>query len=129
VQLAQSHAAALTNGLAQQEAGVCDDFAVDNFTALVAQPHDPHMQVSQVQTPVQLGHRQSTQPQLEAFAVSRFEFAKPKAPAHASVAAANTAGIEKVVMVFLAMKMVRNGNESLNVSSIRSIQPSAKKSQ
>ncbi len=112
MQLAHSHVAALTNGLAQHEVVVSGDFAVDNFTALVAQPHEPHKHVSQVQTPRQFGHRQSTQPQPEAFAVSRFEFAKPKAPAQTNVAAARTAGIEKVFMVFLSMKMDRKRNES-----------------
>jgi hypothetical protein len=121
VQLAHSHVAALTNGLAQHEVVVSGDFAVDNFTALVAQPHEPHKHVSQVQTPRQFGHRQSTQPQPEAFAVSRFEFAKPKAPAQTNVAAARTAGIEKVFMVFLSMKMDRKRNESPNVS-VRSVQ-------
>jgi hypothetical protein len=56
VQLAQSQAAALTNGLAQHEVVVSGDFAADNFAALVAQPQDPHKHVSQVQTPVQFGH-------------------------------------------------------------------------
>lgn len=114
-QLPQSQAAVLACGLAQHEVAT-GDLTGSDFAELVAQPQDSHKQDSQVQTPVQFGHRQSTHPQPEAFAVSRFEFAKPKAPAHASVAAAKTAGMEKVFMVLLSMRMVRKQNESSNVS-------------
>jgi hypothetical protein len=89
---------------------------VDNFTAFVAQPHEPQRHVSQLQTPEQSEHRQSTQSQPEVFAVSRFEFAKLKAPAHANVAAASTAGIEKAFMVLLSMRMVGKRNEIPNVA-------------
>ena len=100
VQLPQSQAAALTKVFAQHEV-VFGDIAAGDFAVLVAHPQDPHKHVSQLQTPVQFGHRQSTQPQPAVFAASKFEFAKPNAPAQANVAAARTAGIEKVVMVLL----------------------------
>lgn len=86
------------------------DFAASvALAAVVAQPQVPHSQVSQLQTPVQFGHWQSTQPQDAALAEATLPSANPNTPAQAKVAAARTAGMENVLMIF---SLIENGRKT-----------------